>query len=227
MLTNHMTRFPAIITLFFGALSCSIICGTACEFVKVGQCAGPGGLFGPCDDHIFNRCLGILECTETKIGNICTPPAAVADDFDVAECAAWRGTMACSEALDSCFLACDGPDDCEGGTVCDEFFGQCLYPHDGVQPQPPAGEMFGPCTIGGGCNDGTECVERALGGFKGTICLPTCDVCASAEVIEESQTIGITAPACIPDDLCAIHCGSQDDCTGNSMCMDGLCLRLD
>lgn len=220
---------PKLITTLFAAFSTcsSIICGMACDFIKPGECAGPGGLFGPCDDHLANRCVDDLTCTETKIGNICLPPSSAADDFDVAECAAWRGAMACSQALDSCFLTCDGPDDCEGGTVCDEFAGMCLYPHGDAQTQPDGGEMFGPCNIGGECDDGTTCVERAIAGIKGTICLPTCDVCSSAEVIEESQTIGFTAPACIPNDLCAIHCGSHDDCVGNTMCMDGICMRLD
>ncbi len=220
-------RIIGLLAGLAAALSCSIICGAACDFIQPGECAGSGGLFGPCDHHLAFLCLDGLECTETNIGHICTPPASVADDFEVAECAAWRGNMACSIALDSCFLGCDGPDDCKGGTVCDEFVGQCVYPHDGVKPQPAAGEMFGPCDIGGDCENETTCVEQAVGGLKGTICLPTCDMCVNADVIEQSQTIGVAAPACTRDNLCAVHCGNQDDCIGNTMCMNGLCLRID
>lgn len=222
----HITT--KLFTAIFATLSTcsSIICGTACDFIEVGECAGSGGLFGPCDDHLALRCLDGLTCTETKVGNICTPSSEAADDFGVAECAAWRGMMACSQTLDSCFLACDGPDACKGGTVCDENAGMCVYPYEPLAT-PDVGEPFGPCNDDDTCVPDSTCIERTYGAIAGNICLPSCKVCGEPDVILMSGTIGTLAPSCTLDSLCATPCSTQDDCLGDAVCMEGVCFRTD
>lgn len=226
---HDANRFLGLLAAGLAILSCSIICGAGCDFIEPGECLGVRELFGPCDPMAIapGGCNDDLLCKQTKKGNICLPPASAADDFDAAMCAAWRGTMACSNEADTCFLTCAGPDDCEGGTVCDEVAGMCVYPNGEAIEQPEPTNTFGACDDFGACQDGHTCVQRSMSGLSGSICLPACAVCGDADVVDQSSMIGPKLPICIANDLCATPCQAQDDCDGDAVCMDGICVRVD
>ena len=225
-MTNTIMSFSTklLATITFTLATCtSIICSAACDWIEPGECLGPGEMFGPCDLNLPAGCNAGLTCHQADKGDICLPGAVAADDFEAATCAAWRGTMACSKDDDICFLTCDGPDACEGGTVCDETTGMCVYPKP---PAPPVeGEMFGPCIDNETCNGRNTCVVRTHGAIQGTICLPTCGVCDQQDVADLCGFVGPQAPACTSDDLCSVPCASQDDCLGSAVCMQGICLH--
>jgi len=129
--------FKAPIALLLSALSCSIICG-GCDWIEPGECLDVGQMFGPCapDAEAPAGCADGLACVEVPEGRICLPQFEAASDPLTAECAAWRGEMSCSESFGLCFLVCDKVNadrDCEGGTVCDDRHGLCVYPPDGAE----------------------------------------------------------------------------------------------
>lgn len=220
--TTKETLFGTIVLLL--SSSCSIICGAACDWIEPGECLGVGEIFGPCNPD--GSCSPDLQCIESTKGWICIPGAVAADDWEAATCASWRGDMACSKEKDMCFLGCDGPDACKGGTVCDENAGMCVYPYES-QVLPDVGESYGPCDARDTCAAGNTCVKRTYGAIAGDICLPACDVCETPEAIEASMSIGNLAPSCTSDNLCATPCSTQDDCLGDAVCMEGICFRTD
>jgi hypothetical protein len=220
MTSTHKTLFLTIACALLGACG-SIICG-GCDLIEPGECLGEGELFGPCFET--GTCSDGLKCFDATKGWICLPEAAAGDAWETSVCAAWRGDLGCSEDQNICFLACAGPDGCEGGTVCDEVAGMCVYP---AKKSPPGeGEMFGPCWSGE-CGEGLTCLARAHGGIDGDICLPSCDVCEDPDSIKESFIIGPMVPACIDGGLCATPCTNQNDCNGDAVCMEGVCFRTD
>jgi hypothetical protein len=210
-MTNAISFTTKILaTLTFIAATCtSIICSAACDFVEPGQCLGEGGLFGPCAPG--NVCVDDLQCVVSDKGWICLPGAKAADDWAAAECASWRGDMACSKDIDRCFLGCDGPDDCKGGTVCDELGGMCVYPHDAesntcLLP----GEDFGPCVGSEGlCGDGLLCRST----LAGSICVPSCsNGCAS-------RCAATLAAQCDDSGACVQPCDpTKTDCQDGQVC---------
>lgn len=128
--TDGMQILTRTITTLFAALStCSIICGAACDFAEVGECAGLGGMFGPCDEHLAFLCLNGLECLSTRTGSACVPPANV-DLGPVEECGSiLGGDVRCSSVDGHCVVSCiDGP--CGGSSVCDPSTRTCVYPHE-------------------------------------------------------------------------------------------------
>jgi hypothetical protein len=125
------TRLFGLLFGLVSALSCSIICGTACDVGGPGECAGPGGPFGACDDHLAFLCLNDLQCMVTESGRMCVPGLSVAqfvDDEVAAECSDWLGgEVRCSSKDGRCVISCaEVP--CEGGTVCDPSTKLCVHP---------------------------------------------------------------------------------------------------
>lgn len=123
------TRMTMILAGLIAATSCSIICGSGCDPAEVGECTGPGGLFGPCDDHLAFRCLSGLLCLDARAGSICVPPVN-ADQEAVDDCGALLGgDVRCSTIDGHCVVSCvSGP--CGGDSVCDPSTRTCVYPHE-------------------------------------------------------------------------------------------------
>lgn len=126
MIPTSMSALRNLLLTFATAASCSIICGTACDFIEPGECLGPAELFGPCRE---GTCSDGLSCLTLDLGDICLPPEIAATDDYVVECAQWRGTLGCNQKTDQCYLQCESDSECTGGTLCATDQQRCVYPY--------------------------------------------------------------------------------------------------
>jgi hypothetical protein len=157
----------------------------------------------------------------------CATPQCVLGMCDTAPepagtpCAFMGGAGKC-DGSGVCFQ-CLGPSDCTGGLLCDN--GLCVPPPancmDGAQnngeTDVDCGGPCAPCAIGQDCVGAVDCVTNFCDGGTCADCGGNGD-CADAEFCND-------AGVCVADQMPGQPCGNDDECTGNTNCVDDVCCQ--
>ena len=198
-------------SILIASSTCSIICGTACDFIEPGECLDDGALFGPCDD---GQCAADLTCMSTSVGDMCIPPETWAAHDDVPACAYWLGTLGCNSKTDQCFLQCESQVECRGGTVCDKSIGKCVHPFIPPGECGAPGSLFGPC-VDNECYLGLLCFSSQ----SGDSCVPPGSFSHEWSATVCAAQVGDALMCVESEGFCAPSCESNADCV-DSVCDD-------